>query len=121
MRQLAADAALWRTRTWARERGIGLAYDIINIIMFTGFPAGTVQIRGHEQLQQKISDLSVLVALQMVITSYHFAWFTVPPEKHLETCQISFSGGERTSSLEPKRRVVWCVTSRWSHGSISDD
>ena len=48
-------------------------------LIFTGFPAGTVQIRGHQQLQQKISNLSVLVASQMVITSYHFGGFEVPP------------------------------------------
>ena len=52
---------------------------IIIIIIFTGFPAGTVQIRGHEQLQQKISNLSILVASQMDITSYHFGRFEEPP------------------------------------------
>ena len=46
--------------------------------VFTGFPAGTVKIRWHEQLQQKISSLSILVASQMAITSYHFGRFKVP-------------------------------------------
>ena len=49
------------------------------IIIFTGFAAGTVQIRGYEQLQQKISDLSVQVASQMDISSYDFGRFEVPP------------------------------------------
>ena len=48
-------------------------------IIFTGFPAGTVQIREHQQLQKKISKLSVLAASQMDITSYHFGGFEVPP------------------------------------------
>ena len=43
-----------------------------------GFPARTVQIQGHEQLQQDISNLSVLVASQMDIPSYHFGMFKVP-------------------------------------------
>ena len=46
---------------------------------FTGFPAGTVQIRGHQQLQQEISKLSVLVTSQMDITSCLFGRFKVPP------------------------------------------
>ena len=46
----------------------------------TRFPARTVKIRWHEQLQQKISNLSVLVASQMDITSYHFDRFKVPWE-----------------------------------------
>ena len=49
--------------------------------IFTGFPAGTVQIREHQQLQQEICNLSVLVGSQMDITSYHFRRFEV---KHLE-------------------------------------
>ena len=49
-------------------------------IIFTGFPAGTVQIREHQQLQQKISKPSVLVASQMDINSYHFDRFKVPWE-----------------------------------------
>ena len=48
------------------------------IIIFTGFLARTVKIREHQQLQQKISKLSVLVASQMDITSYHFDRFKVP-------------------------------------------
>ena len=46
--------------------------------VFTCFPAGTVQIRWHEQLQQEISNLSILVASQMDITGYHFDRFKVP-------------------------------------------
>ena len=51
---------------------------IIIIIIFAGFPARTVKIREHQQLQQKISKLSVMVASQMAITSYHFDRFQVP-------------------------------------------
>ena len=51
---------------------------IIIIIIFTGFPAGIVKMRWHEQWQQKISKLSVLVASKMDITSYHFGRFEVP-------------------------------------------
>ena len=47
----------------------------------TGFPAGIVKLRWHEQLQQKISDLSVQVASQMDITSYDFGRFEVPPRE----------------------------------------
>ena len=50
-------------------------------IIFTGFPAGTVQIRGHQQLQQKISNLSVPMASQMDITSHHFDRLKVPPRE----------------------------------------
>ena len=50
-------------------------------LSFTGFPAGTVKIRGHQQLQQKISNLSVLVASQMDITSYHFGRFKESPRE----------------------------------------
>ena len=48
------------------------------VIIFTGFPARTVKIREHQQLEQNISKLSVLVASQMDITSYHFDRFKVP-------------------------------------------
>ena len=48
-------------------------------IYFTGFPARTVKIGEHQQLQQKISKLSVLVASQMDITCYHFDRFEVAP------------------------------------------
>ena len=48
-------------------------------IIFTGFPARTVKIREHQQLQQEISKLSVLVASQIDITCYHFGRFKVPP------------------------------------------
>ena len=54
---------------------------IIIIIIFTGFPAGTIQFQGREQLQQKISNLSVLVASQMDITSYRFGRFKWPPRE----------------------------------------
>ena len=37
-----------------------------------------IKIREHQLLQQKISKLSVLVASQMDITSYHFDRFKVP-------------------------------------------
>ena len=52
---------------------------IIIITIFTGFPTRTFQIQGQEQLQEKISNLSVLVASQMDITSYQFSKFKVPP------------------------------------------
>ena len=45
---------------------------------FSGFAARTVKIRWHEQLQQKISNLPILVASQMDITSYDFTGVKVP-------------------------------------------
>ena len=65
---------------WLFHALIGNAQFLRLYIIFTGFPAGAVKIREHQQLQQKISKLSVLVASQMDITSYHFDRFKVPWE-----------------------------------------
>ena len=52
---------------------------IIISIIFTGSPAGTGQIQGLEQLQQKKAKLSVVMASQMAITSYHSDRVEMPP------------------------------------------
>ena len=72
---------------------------IIFLDFFTGFPAGTVKIRGHEQLRQKISNLSILVASQMDRTNYHFGRFEVHHGKNHENAAKVKPGAASSSSF----------------------